>query len=425
MKLGRIGVTSGEPELEDPVSWDTAAQQVRIGQTFYGADTSVLDNKALRDQVQGLVDNPDEPVVPLVWDQDGTTDGFWRVVGGSVETTPQSFNAGGGWSYSLDLERVPHSALPGVESVLLGGFRSNSVSLATSVVDPWHTIPEARIDYWDGFSDFQQNAIATLVAESGTVVTYEHAATTPTRRTPHYAIPASNWYDGATRIEVDYSGTGDYYTAVGRQVYDGSSAVAWRLTNGLLRVSPSTTAGTAGRLTVEAYNGGSWAYSHDFKFIAYDGVTAYIVERFNSFAIERNSPEEAIIRLTAGLTSSGYDYAHRTTLDLSLRRGSRMVDGLWAISGGTGILGGIQSDVTQYGTAITGGGYGTADATYRPMILATTNATYGNTSNSLTDYSNGQWSFGFGVQIVGEITALNQRDRWFAPYSETQTVVGW
>ena len=383
--------------------------------------------KAVRDQIVGLMD-VGEAFVPLRIDDDETLDGMVRVRSASADLGPGSLKDGY-FPWSITADRVPGGALPNVESPLIGGYRSN-VSVTSSSVQPWHAVPAATLDYYDGASLFQ-TVPYTLASETGNV-SYYQVGDGVRRQTARYALPPANWYDGAARIEQAYP-DGTYYAAVGRLMYSGLSATGWRLSNSILRVVPSA---TAGALDLQMWESGTgWGAVHTFALGAYDGVTSYTANRINTVSILRNSPEECRVRLTVGLTSGGIDYPHRTILDIRLRRGARMAECRWSTFG-TAMLGTVGPAVGEAGVAMANllGGYTTTgDAQGNTaFICSQTTGTFGTGTSTHTILATPlvAWSFGLGIiQNGGGAVApwryTDLRDEYLAPFGERMTVVGW
>jgi hypothetical protein len=93
------------------------------------------------------------------------------------------------------------------------------------------------------------------------------------------------------------------------------ASTGWALGNGLVNVAP---AASGGSLDVQAYTGGAWRSK--LWNVSVAGSAASITS-WDGATLLRNDPEQVILRLTKGLNPG------RATLDLTLRRGSRTVEG--------------------------------------------------------------------------------------------------
>ena len=388
--------------------------------------------KAVRDQIVGLMDIG-EPFVPLRivdgpdGDGDPTLDGMVKIRSASAQLDRGALEDGR-FPWSITADRVPGGALPNIESPLIGGYRNNPGRVSSAVV-PWHAVPGATLDYYDGASTFQ-SVPYTLASETGDVDYYQ-LDDGVRRQTARYALPPANWYDGAARVEQAYP-DGAYYATVGRLMYSGLSSTGWRLSNSILRVKPSA---TAGALDLQMWETGTgWGAVHSFALGAYDGVTTYTVNRINTVSILRNSPEDCRVRLTVGLTSGGIDYPQRAVLDLRLRRGARVVEGRLSLFGGSMTLT-VGPTPTEAGVALASGvgGYTTTgDAqSNTALVMSASGGSFATGSSAFTTTSAlTGWSFGLGIIQNGGGAAApwaytDLRDEYLAPFGERMTVVGW
>lgn len=391
-------------------------------------DDQISKAKAVRDQLVGLMDS-NEPFVPFRVKEDPTLDGMVKVTAASATIDPGALERG--WfPWSISAARVPGGALPNVESPLIGGYRNNPNVPDTDVV-PWHAVPAAALDYYDGTSVFQPDA-DVLATETGNI-NYYRMDDGIGRRVARYAVPPANWYDGAAYVEQAYP-DGAYYKAIGRLMYSGLSSTGWRLGNSIVRIQPSA---TAGRLELQMWETETgWGAAHTFKLTADDGVSVYTVNRINTVSILKNSPEECRVRLTCGLSAGGINYPHRTVLDLKLRRGARMIECRWSTFGDN-ILGTVGPDPTEAGTELTellGGITDTPDAQGNlVLIVSPTEGDFATGSSRFEILSTTPltaWSFGLGIVQNGLFASAPWRfqdmmKEYLAPYGERMTVVGW
>ena len=394
-------------------------------------DTEISRAKAVRDQIVALADNPDELFVPMKWDGDVTINSVVRPTSATATMDPGALERG--WfPWKITADRVPNGSQPNVESPLIGGFRANAAGVAgpPGTVVPWHAVPYAALDYYDGASAFQ-SVPYLLESATGQVGFYPFIAGVG-RKTARMAIPPANWYDGAACVEQAYP-DGRYYTVHGRQLYSGLSSSGWRIGNGIIRITP----GTGGALVLQAWDSATraWGASHTLTLSAYDGSSSYTVNRINSVSILRNSPEECRIRIGLGLLSTGINYGHRTMLDIKIRRGARFVECRWTTLG-TAMLGAITEAASTGGTTFTGGvvsggpdAQGNLVAMFTPTFASITTGPIAMDSTGVGIRALG-WSFGVGIVLAGAFAvnpnrSTDLRDQYFAPYGERMTVVGW
>jgi hypothetical protein len=123
---------------------------------------------------------------------------------------------------------------------------------------------------------------------------------------PRWGCEVGDYLDGRARIlSVGYERVG-----VGQAV----DADDWELSNTLVRVRPLLSGGT---LEIASYTDSGWrpkAWWVD--------VGGTQIARFEAATILRNDPEACVLRLTEHRATVG-----RAVLDLTLRRGSRIVEG--------------------------------------------------------------------------------------------------
>lgn len=145
---------------------------------------------------------------------------------------------------------------------------------------------------------------------------------------------------------------GDYLLGSSRVLFDGIRRVGtwtpplavWEMHNGLVRVAP----GADGAVTVSCWDTGAWRSAKSYAVT----VNGAAVTGSPEVTVLRNDPEETVLRLSyAG--SPG-----RTTLDLSLRRGSRFVTGV--IKRHSSATLGVARTAAEAATAVTGGLLATA-----------------------------------------------------------------
>jgi hypothetical protein len=133
----------------------------------------------------------------------------------------------------------------------------------------------------------------------------------PDNTSPKWGCAVSDYHKGRVRIldtrEVTIE---NEVEGLNRNI----SASGWSLMNGLINVSPTATAGV---LNIASYDGTS--FMDKYVNITVGGSA---VADWTSATIIRNDFEQCIIRLTSPQASVG-----RTTVDLSLKRGSRTVEG--------------------------------------------------------------------------------------------------
>ncbi len=336
IQIGRAGRDSALT-LRSPRSWSVNGPEVDLDGALT-ADT-YAGLVLLRAQVAGLADNPDEPIVPVNWTGDASVDGYYEVLDAAVPMPPRGL-AALRLEYRVRLRRV--AVYPDINSLLIGNaVRTNSHSIAKGTTVPWWATPA------DATMDLISGATATTrTADTGTLrIQYTTDGTVLYNRTARWQAAASDYYDGACRVEL-FDGT-NYLAAVGRRLPNTHPQYGWRMTNGLVRVS---IAGD-GLITVEHYVSGSWSVSKTYKLTAGTGPTT--LGGFKTVTVLRNSAEVVTVRL--GLEqATGTEY--QMSLDLTLRRGALWVEGVVARDPGPGTVElGIYRNTAEAAATFTGG----------------------------------------------------------------------
>lgn len=344
--IGRVG---GDVTFDGMQGWDQSGDRVSV-RGFLKA-TTTDDLRVLRQQLSGYVNNPDEPVVPVTWSYDPTVDGFYRVTGVDVSAAPVSAKSFL-FPFTASLERVAGYAAPLIEPRLSGALRVNSHAIVVGSVLPIVGFPSSATDVWTGTSGGAPAGFTTRTSADGAMRVF----TNGNWDSLGFAVEPADFYVGAATIEV-----GDTLrTVVGDQITN--EPTAWRLSNGLVRVTPGS---TAGRLDISHYDGSAWDTAKSIRI--FGNTTAGNVDSFTSVRVMKNAPEGCVIRL--GCTVAyGFDWGY-TYVDLRLRRGDRNVEGCLVSKAQSDW--GVALSTAEACTAQTGGIRATAnDASSNRIVLA-------------------------------------------------------
>lgn len=274
----------------------------------------------IRDQIRGLVNNPDEPVVPVTWTEDTAINGFYRVESASCEMTPVSL-VGGLGSWRVDLTRVSASSAPLIESWISFGGPIPHGWAAYTAGDCSHWLPSTAYGYWGSSAGAAWSLASTLPRVTSDGQTMYRAgpgaitaATVYTVRN-EWAVPTGDWLDGAAAIEVEPGSGGVWAPVVGRQIPASFHAIGWRLSNGIIRVSPLV--GGSWRVSVWDSAGAAWE-NNDFTLSGNSFAGTFTA--VEQVAVVRNSPEEVAVKCVLRPTTS----IGVNTVDVVLRRGDLM-----------------------------------------------------------------------------------------------------
>lgn len=272
-----------------------------------GPSLPLVEAKALRQQILGMDNNPDEPVVPVTWTVDTDLNGFYRVRGATVEPTA-NYLTDGFMRAQVQLERLGGGYAKAVHDMtFVAVVRSNPFGITE--LTPTPALWFMSIGSMPGDDAVISNDAPAWIGTvrqgpEGPYTPLDASGSTGTGSVSFSAI-ASEAYGGACLLEVDYSGSGQWFPVIGRQIPVGSTR--WRLSNSLIRVTLS-----AGTMAVEYWNGSAWAASRSVKTASDSGAARYIglSDPANSSsaavqpAVLKNSPDAIVLTLPQSSASA-------------------------------------------------------------------------------------------------------------------------
>lgn len=232
-------------------------------------------------------------------------------------------------TWKVSLERVGSDAETDLQSRLTGAVRLNDFSLTG---ERWHAPPIGHYAYYTGSTN---PTTMTRTGADGAMTVYRGV---PANVSPRWGCNPTAYLVG--RVKLTTTGSQEVYG-----VDVPLAATGWALSNGLVNVTTSASA----TLDVQAYTGG--AYHSKLWNVSVAGSASSITS-WDGATLLRNDPEMAIMRLTKGLNPG------RATLDLTLRRGSRFVEG-YLQTGTSATLAAYRSTL-ETNTSFAASGYVTA-----------------------------------------------------------------
>lgn len=238
----------------------------------------------------------DAQVIPVTFTDKPERSGYYSVKDASSTYTEQRTDLVTA-DWKVTLERLGSDSETDLQSRLTGAVRLNDFSLTG---ERWHAPPIGHYGYYTGATN---PSTMTRASEDGTIIVYRGV---PAGTSPRWGCPPASYLAGRARV-----------TTSGQEVYGVDvplAATGWALANGLVNV----TTGASGSLDVQAYTGSGW-HSKEWN-ISVSGSGGSITS-WDGATLLRNDPEQAILRLVKGLNPG------RATLDLTLRRGARFVEG--------------------------------------------------------------------------------------------------
>lgn len=302
LTVGRVGV---DVELGRPNRWDIDASARRTTERVSGQlhSTSLAATKELRAELAASIGQ----LVAVTWTDDPSRDGFYLLVGASIDADDYSLNESGLFDFDLTLERLGGESEVEFQSDLTSLVRANGHGLIQSEVVLWHAAPVGAVAYKGG-----GGVSATIrTGEDGAVPVYTGLATTSD---PVWGVPPAGYYLGASRI------TSGGYRRAG--TYTTNTPADFVLGNSILEVRGEASAGAStGRLGIRVHDGTGWGAWTTFE-IRYATTTA--IPEWHYLTIVRNTPEVCVIRLIRDAEESP-PVDSRHTLDLTLRRGAPYV----------------------------------------------------------------------------------------------------
>jgi hypothetical protein len=418
IKIGRAGRDTALP-LRSPRHWSMAGDIVTLDGTLDA--TSYAGLVILRSQVNGLADNPDEAAVAVNWAGDASVDGYYEVVDAEVPMPPRGL-AALSLNYRLRLRRV--AVYPEINSLIVGdSVRTNSHGIVKANTVPWWATPaDAAMDYVPG------TTVTTRATETGTVkVAYTTNGTVLYDRTCRWQCLASDYYDGAARIEITDGFS--WYALVGRRLPNTSATAGWRVNNGLVRV---VYGGGNGLLSVQHYVSGAWLTAKVYKLTrGISPSTPTALGPFTTISVVRNAPECVILRLGVEQDSSTYPAA--VNVDICLRRGAMWADIIVTRSAdqvstaelaSTDFPLGIERNTAEAGTTHTSGVHATAASGGGKYVLTSCTATNVDTTQGAIRQGTGVNLFQVQVSLEptgasGPDTFTNQVYAFMANQDET------
>lgn len=388
----------GRLTINNPATVGFDGRQLTLSGWMSGPSRQVVS--AYRDTLLGYQADPDEEAIPIVWADDSLVDGMYRSL--MVRVTPVvGVSEKGTFDVQYELSAELASRQVALEAVTVGGFRPNGAGTSFDTpaeVAPLVGVPADVVDYYDGVTTSIGGPFITTTRASDTgsvAIVGWGSHTAVARRTVSYAMPLASWYKASCLVERLVGST--WVPVAGRRVASGSSAsLGWRIGNGLIRLSETTT--TDMTFKVEAYDGSTWK-STEFEFAA----AGFPLSQLNTVTIRRNSPECVVVRFST-FPNGGYDFP--TYIDVKLSRGARFAELHLFSQPGQAITWGMEWNPDAAVTTLSSGGnsYGgratTAVSSMRNYLFSAADVNVsGSVSNIDVVGSQTDWSVAIGQQI--------------------------
>ena len=254
--------------------------------------------KALRQQVLAMVGNVDEPVVPIVWDDDTDVTGYYKIEAADVDPFPV-YLANGYMVCRIQARRVGADYVtPPIDVMSLDAARSDANHVIGSSPAIW--IPSAYS--WCSVAPTANTPIRAC--EGGSVT---RMGTNPAfgLYVISFRVAPAEFYTGS--CEIEYLVGGVWRPLVGRSLPSGIGVTSIRVGNGITR----TTYTAAGAISLSWWSGTAWEAVGTFACSPYGSATARTFT--GPPTVERNAPESCII----SIPNSG----HQWPLTITATRG--------------------------------------------------------------------------------------------------------
>ena len=256
----------------------------------------MVTREELLDRFDGTLGSMDT-LMPVIWEEKAERNGYYTCFSASGEYTDRK-RQGLAWvEWKVSLRRHGPDTDVDLETRLSGAVRANDFSLTG---ERWHAPPVGHYGYHSGST---LPSTMTRTTTDGVMTVYRGV---PSGVSPRWGCAVEDYLRG--RVRVLTSGTERVGTSH-RLAID-----QWELSNGLVRVRPLTSGGS---LEVASFTGGAWRPKTWWVDVGGAQVTSW-----DSASVLRNDVEQVIVRLMAVRSPVG-----RVILDVTLRRGSRIIEG--------------------------------------------------------------------------------------------------
>lgn len=199
--------------------------------------------------------------------------------------------------WKLNLERIGTQGETDIQSRLTGAIRDNDFGLTG---ERWHAPPIGHYGYYSGATN---PGVLTRSSADGTITVYRGL---PASTSPRWGCDPADYVSGRVKAlsgDVELVG-----------IDHECDPADFELSNGLVNLTLAAS-GTH-TFDIKAYRGGAW---HSKGWDVSHGGT--VVASWDSLSVLYNEPEMVTFRFTKGLSPG------RLTLDVTLRRGSRFIEG--------------------------------------------------------------------------------------------------
>jgi hypothetical protein len=321
----------------DKVNASTGVRTIELtGQESYPPLTRA-DWQLRREDILGLLGR----LVPVTFENKTEHNGYYVVEDSGAEiedwsmlTDPAVGRTAGKFDWTLRLSFLGQPNAVDLESRVTAVARKNDYAQSGT---RWHAPAGSSYAYTTGTTPPSTSVARS--SEDGVVTVYTGV---PASVSPRWGAALASYPIGRVRVLTGTAPTGTERTGVNLTL---AASGAWTLSNGLTRVI----AATPGTLRVDHYISGAWTAGKVWNVSRGGSGSANALGPADGVTVLRNDYEAATIRLVTTFA------AGRSILDLTLRRGSRFVEGYLQTDASTTL--GVSLLNAEAGTAPASGGY--------------------------------------------------------------------
>jgi hypothetical protein len=246
-------------------------------------------------------------LIAAVWEEKAERNGYYTISSASGEVKDRKRQGITEIAWKVSLQRHGPDTDVDLESRLPGAVRANDFELTG---ERWSAPSIGHYAYHTGPTI---PSVLTRATVDGDITVYRGV---PAGVSPRWGCRVEDYLRG--RVRILNSGVERVGAA------HPLDAGQWELSNGLVRVRPLSSGGS---IEVASFTGGAWRSK---AWVVDIGGTP--VEGWDSASVLQNDLERCVVRLAVRRSPVGRAY-----LDLTLRRGSRFVEG-WLQRGDSGTL---------------------------------------------------------------------------------------
>jgi hypothetical protein len=265
-------------------------------------------------------------LVPIRFGTKSDHDGWYRITDANSNVVDYQGSEVRSFNWSLNAQFIGPENAVDLESRLTGIQRQNDFGLTGS---KWHA-PAA------GHGGFMPAGVAWVdrpISDGGNINVYRSL---PASANPRWHVSLASYQKGRVRILVD----GVERTGINMR----PTTFTWELSNGLMKITPSGSA----TWNMEFWDGSAWeSKAWNMSVSSSSGFAVFD----QGVSVLRNDYEVATLRMLG----ADYFQTSRASVDLTLRRGARFVEGRLFMPAHTNVW--IQRATAEAATAPASSGY--------------------------------------------------------------------